>query len=144
MVGDLVYAANQLEQLLFGDVMESIQVHLLTDSESTLESVTSTKQVVTKTMRMMINDLKERLLNGEVSSIFWLLTESMWADLLTKERKLLEDLEDVLFRNVMDLKDTTINEVKAHGLEVRMSNIQNRSNPGVYPNCDPTVYIWLN
>ena len=65
-------------------------------------------------------------------------------DLLTKERKLPEDLEDVFFRNVMDLKDTTINEDKAHGQEIRMSNIWNRSNLGVSPNCDPTVYIWLN
>ena len=55
----------------------------------------------------------------------------MWADLFTKESKHPEALEDVLFWNVMDIKDTTINKVKAHGQEVRMSNIWNRTNPDV-------------
>ena len=64
---------------------------------------------------MTIVDLKERLLNGEITSIAWLPTERMWADLLTKERKLPEDLEDVLFKNDMNLQYTTINEVKAFG-----------------------------
>ena len=53
----------------YEDVSERIPVHLFTDSESTLESLASTKQVAAKTMRMTIIDLKERLLNGEVSSI---------------------------------------------------------------------------
>ena len=55
----------------------------------------------------------------------------MWADLLTKEINIPEALEDVLFRNFMDVKDTTINKYKANGQEVRMSNIQNRINPDV-------------
>ena len=37
---------------------------LFTDSESTLESVASSKQIVTKTLRMTIVDLKERLIKG--------------------------------------------------------------------------------
>ena len=68
----------------------------------------------------------------------------MWADLLTKERKIPEALEDVLIRNVMDIEDTTINKVKAHGQEVMMTNIRIRMNPGVSANCDPTVKIRLN
>ena len=63
----------------------------------------------------------------------------MWADLLTKGTKLPESLEDALFRNDVDIEDTTINEVKAHGQEVRMTNIWNRINSGVSTNCDPTV-----
>ena len=54
-------------------------------------------------------------------------------------QKLPKALEDVLIRNVMDIEDTTINEVKAHGQEVRMTNIWNRINPGVSANYDPTV-----
>ena len=95
-------------------------------------------------MRTVIIDLKERILSGEITSIAWLPTRNMWADLLTKESKLPEALEDVLFRNVMEIKDTTINEVKAHGQEVRMLNIQNRTNPDVSTNCDPTVLIRLD
>ena len=92
----------------------------------------------------MIVDLKERLLSGEITLIAWLPTRNMWADLLTKESKLPEALEDVLFRNDMDIKDTTINEVKDHGQEVRMTNILSRINPDVSTNCDPTVEIRLS
>ena len=77
-----------MEQLLYGEVTGRIPIHLFTDSESTLESVASSKQVVTKTLRMTIVDLKERLIRGEITSIAWLPTERMWADLLTKEKKL--------------------------------------------------------
>ena len=126
MVEDAVYAAHQVEQLLYGEVSGRIPVHLFTNSESILESVASSKQIITKTLRMTIVDLKERLVKGEVTSISWLPTERMWADLLTKEKKLPEDLEDILFRINMDLQDTSLNEVKAFGQEVRMTNIRNR------------------
>ena len=53
-----------------------------------------------------------------------------WAYLLTKETKLPEALEDILIKNVMNIGDTSINEVKIHGQEVRVSNIQNRMKPG--------------
>ena len=75
----------------------------------------------------------------EITSIAWLPTRNMWTNLLTKESKLPEALENVLNWNVMDIEDTTINEVKAHGQEVRMTNIRNRINPGVSTNYDPTV-----
>ena len=121
-----VFSANQLELLLYGDVCGRIPVCLFIESESTLESVASSMQIITKTLRMTIVDLKERLLRGDITKYSWLLTERMWADLLTKERKLPEDLEDVLIRNNMNLQDTSINEVKAFRQEVRMTNIQNR------------------
>ena len=47
MVEDSVYAASQMEQMLYGDVLRRIPICLFTDSESTLESVTSSKQIVT-------------------------------------------------------------------------------------------------
>ena len=119
--------------------MRRIPICLFTDSESMLESVTSSKKIVTKTLKTVIADLKERLHSGEITSIAWLPTRNMWAELLTKKSKFPEALEDVLFRNDMDIKDTTINEVKAHGHEVRMTNKRNRINPGVSTNCDPTV-----
>ena len=71
-------------------------------------------------------DLKERLLRGEISSIAWLPTKDMWADMLTKEMKLPEALDCILTRNDMWIENAFINEVKAHGQEVRMSNICNR------------------
>ena len=117
--------------MLFGDNSRRISIRLFTDSESTLESVASSKQIVTKTLRPVIMDLKERLLSGEITSIAWLPTKDMWADLLTKETKLPKALEDILTKNIMKIEDASINEVKAHGQEVRMSNIQNRTKSGM-------------
>ena len=75
-------------------------------------------------------DLKERLLSGEITSIAWLPTKDMWADLLTKETKLPKALEDILTKNIMKIENASINKVKAHGRKVRMSNIRNRMKPG--------------
>ena len=50
----------------------------------------------------------------------------MWADILTKEMRLPQNLEDVFLKNVMNLPKTPVNQVKAVGTELRMSNIQNR------------------
>ena len=69
---------------MYGDISRRIPIRLFTDSEATLESVTSLKQIMTKTLRMVIVDLKERLPNGEIISIAWLPMEKMWTDLLTK------------------------------------------------------------
>ena len=77
MVDDSVLAARQLELLLYGDVLNQIPVYLYTDSESTLESVASSKQISTKTLRNVIVDLKERLVNEEITSYAWLPTHSM-------------------------------------------------------------------
>ena len=103
-----------------------ILIRLFTDSESTLKSVASSKQIVKKTLRPFIMDLKEILLSGEITSIAWLPTKDMWADLLTKETKIPKALEDILARNDIKIENAFINEVKAHGYEVRMSNIRNR------------------
>ena len=77
---------------------------------------------------MTVKDLKNRLIEGDITSYAWLLTERMWADILTKEKGLPSDLEDVLTDNIMDIaEDTNVNEVKAVGDAVRMENIRNRN-----------------
>ena len=68
MVDDAVLTERQLEILLYGDILQRIPVYLFTDSESTLESVASTKQISTKTLRNVIADLKQRLIDGEITS----------------------------------------------------------------------------
>ena len=127
LVDDATFAAYQLELLLYGDYKKRIPVVLFTDSESTLESIASSKQVVNKSLRMPVCELKDKLISGEVSSYAWLPTQSMLADCLTKEMKLPESLDLVLKKNVLELPDTKVNEVKAFGTEVRMQNIRNRS-----------------
>ena len=109
IVDDAVLTARQLELLLYGDIIQRISVFLFTDSESTLESVASTKQISTKTLRNVIMDLKQRLVDGEITSYAWLPTISMWADILTKEKKMPSTFEDVFVTNNLSLEDTTIN-----------------------------------
>lgn len=72
--------------------------------------------------------MKERLVKDEITSYAWLPTQSMWADILTKEKKVPLQLEDVLTNNKMDLQDTIRNKVMAFGQKVRMTNIRNRNN----------------
>ena len=126
MVDDATFAARQLEVLLYGDYRGRIPVRLFTDSESTLESIASLKQVERKTLQMTVRELKDRLLEGEIESYAWLPTEQMWADVLTKEMRIPSGLEKVLCMNEMDLPNCNINKVKAVDGEVRMENIRNR------------------
>ena len=126
MVEDVTLMARQLELLLYGEVQGRIPVHLFTDSESTLESVASSKQVGTKSLRNVFANLKERLVRGKISSYLWLPTKNMWADILTKKMILPDALEKLLEKNEMELEDTKVNQVKAFGQGVRMTNIRNR------------------
>ena len=131
MVDDAVLAARQLEMLLYGDILQRIPIYLFTDSESTLESVASSKQISTKTLRNVISDLKQRLVDGEVTSYAWLSTSDMWADILTKEMKMPPAFENVILRNDLFLGNTSINRVMAFGQEIRMVNIRNRTSTSV-------------
>ena len=79
-----------------------------------------------KYLRVRVTDLKERLLDGEVYSYSWLPTNSMWADMLTKEMEIPLSLEDVILRNILNLPQPLMNEIRALGTKIRMSNIQNR------------------
>ena len=123
LMEDTVYASRQLDMLLFREHKKRIKVHLLTDSESTLESIASSKQIERKTLRKTIIDLKE---GGDIQSYSWLPTQDMMADLMTKEMKIPFNLEEVIMRNTLHLPQPLVNEVVTVGTEIRMKNIQNR------------------
>ena len=126
LMEDAVYLARQVEILLFGDYQKRIKVHLFTDSESTLESIASSKQIERKTLRQSIVDLKERLIDGDIQSYSWLPTGDMMADMMTKEMRMPFNVEQVIMRNIVDIPKPLVNEVVAIGPEIRMRNIQNR------------------
>ena len=67
---------RQLEILLYGDYCKQIKVKSFTGSESTLESIASSKQIDRKTLRMTVVDLKERLVDGDIFSYAWLPTKT--------------------------------------------------------------------
>ena len=77
MMEDAIFAARQLEILMFGDYRKRIKVRLFSDSEATLESIASSKQIERKTLRLTVTDLKERLVERDIHLYFWLLTKSM-------------------------------------------------------------------
>ena len=112
MMDDAVYAARQVETLYFGDYRKRIKVRLFTDSEATLESIASSKQIERKTLRLTVVDLKERLVDGDIYSYSWLPTKNMWADMMTKEMQLPPSMENVILRNVLDLPQPLMNEAR--------------------------------
>ena len=125
MVDDSALAERQLELLLYGEIFNKIPIHLFTDSESTLESVAFCKQILTKTLRNVIVNLKERLTKDEITSYAWLLMDKMLADVLTKEKKLPPKIDNIFSRNDLDLVDIAVNKVMEFGQEVQMINIRN-------------------
>ena len=71
-------------------------------------------------------DLKERLVDGEIYTYSWLPTQEMLVDVLTKEMKIPQALEDVILWNKISISQPLVNKVKAVGTEIRMVNIHNR------------------
>ena len=101
-------------------------MRLFTDSEPTLESIASSREVERKTLRPTIVDLKERLVDRHIHSYSWLPTQDMLAYVLTKEMRLPHALESFFLKNEFSLSQPLVNEVKAVGTEIRMVNIRNR------------------
>ena len=73
----------------------------------------------------MVN-LKERLVEGDVTSYSRLSTDNMLADILTKEMHLPSGLENMIKNNIMDLPENMVNQLKAFGKEIRMKYICSR------------------
>ena len=75
---------------------------------------------------MIVVDLKERLIDGDIYSYSRLPTKDMWADMMTKEMKIPPALEDIIMENIMDLPKPLMNKVRDVGTEIDMTNIRNR------------------
>ena len=77
LIDELVYIARQIKILLCGNYKKRMPVGVMTDSEPTLESIASTKQIERKGLRMTVQEMKEKLLEGEIQSYQWLSTKEM-------------------------------------------------------------------
>ena len=73
-----------------------------------------------------MQDLKEKLMQGEVTSYQWISTSDMWSDGLMKEMDMAEGLKKVLKDGECILEDKEINKVIYKDQEIRMMNIRNR------------------
>ena len=74
---DEVYVSRHLEILLYRNIKGKIQIMLFMDSEPTLESIASSRQVEMKQLRMIVKESKEKCLDGEVVSYALLHTKDM-------------------------------------------------------------------
>ena len=70
-------------------------------------------------------DLKQKIIDEKIFSYAWLPTDSMWADISTKEKMITLAFGEVIAKNNLSLGDTAINKVKAFGQEVWIKNIRN-------------------
>ena len=77
LLDEVIYIARQVEILLFGDYRKRLPVRIMTDSEPTLESIASTRQIERKGLRMTVQEMKEKLIEGEITSYQWLSTKEM-------------------------------------------------------------------
>ena len=126
LIDELVYIARQVEILLFGDYRKRMPVRVMTDSEPTLESIASTKQIERKGLRLIVQEMKEKLLEGEIQSYQWLYTKEMWADRLTKEMEIAKGLRKLLKEGKCEMVKEEVNKVICENEEIKMLNIRNR------------------
>ena len=66
MLDEVTYLARLIETLLFEEYKQRILVRIYTDSEPSLESIISTKQIERKSLQIVIQDLKERLMDSVI------------------------------------------------------------------------------
>ena len=121
-VDTAVYLSAQLSLLLFGDNRSKIPVRIYTDSIPLLESIASTRQVEQKLLRNTMTDLKEKLIDGEVSAYGWIETRAMTADVLTKEGVEVENVLEVVRENVFRKANSQQNMVVFCEGEMMMMN----------------------
>merc|ERR1711873_294114 len=126
MIDELMYMARHVEILLFGDYRKQMPVRVLTDSEPTLESIASTKQIERKGLRMNVQEMKEKLRDGEIKSYQWVSTKQIWADGLNKEMEMAEGLRQLLKEGKCEMVKEDINKVVCEKEEIKMLNIRNR------------------
>merc|ERR1712030_210960 len=110
-----------------GDYRKRMNVRILTDSEPTLESIASTKQIERKGLRMVVQEMKEKLRDGDITSYQWVCTRNIWADGLTKEMSMTEGVRKLLKEGKCEMITENINKVICEQEEIKMLNIRNRN-----------------
>ena len=69
---DFVFAASEIKMLVYEYYQRRILIILYTNFEGTLESIASTKHVYRKSLHKVIEDWKERLVDGEITLYQWI------------------------------------------------------------------------
>ena len=128
MIDELVYMSRHVEILLYGDYKKRMNMRIITDSEPTLESIASTRQIERKQLRMVVKEMKDKLREGEITLYQWVSTKNIWADGLTKEMSMTEGVRKLLKQGACSMVSQDINKVICQNDEIKMLNIRNRKN----------------
>ena len=94
---DAIFIARLIQEIYSGKKsMKQIPVIMYSDSEPLIESIYSTRQVDRKTIRHLIQMLKDTLDNKQVDKFMWVETAHMLADVLTKDSVKNDELVSIL------------------------------------------------
>merc|ERR1711867_44045 len=124
MIDQVTYMARHVEILLYGKYNKRMNVRILTDSEPTLESIASTRQIERKGLRMLVHEMKDKLRDREITSYQWISTKKIWADGLTKEMPMTDSIKNLLKHGICDMVPEDTNKVICHDDEIKMINIR--------------------
>ena len=75
---------------------------------------------------MVVQEMKDKLRDGEIDSYQWVSTKQIWADGLTKEMPMTEGVRNLLKNGKCDMVQEDINKVICQNEEIKMINIRNR------------------
>jgi len=126
MIDEVTYMARHVEILLYGKYNKKMDVRIYTDSEPTLESIASTRQIERKGLRMLVHEMKDKLRDKEITSYQWISTKKIWADGLTKEMPMTDGIRKLLKHGTCDMVQEDTNKVICQDDEIKMINIRNR------------------
>ena len=85
---------------------------------------------------MVVQEMKEKLRDGDITSYQWVSTKNIWADGLTKEMPMTEGVRKLLQEGKCEMVKENINKVICEQEEIKMLNIRNRN--GGSGNCQGT------
>merc|ERR1712177_192543 len=111
MIDEITSMARHVEILLYGKYNKKINVRILTDSEPTLESIASTRQIERKGLRMLVHEMKDKLRDRVITSYQWISTKKIWADGLTKEMPMTDGIRNLLKYGICDMVQEDTNKV---------------------------------
>ena len=94
---DVINFARLIKEIYNGaKSSDQIPIVVYTDSKPTIESIYSTRQVDRKTVRHVIQSMKDALDRGEVSEFKYVNTKEMLADVLTKDSVRSTELQETV------------------------------------------------
>ena len=94
---DAIYMSKMLSDIYLGDIEQyNIPIVINEDSKALVESLSSTKKVKRKTMRLVISSIQQSIRNGIVSNIRHVSSSNQLADVFTKRGARSDILLEVL------------------------------------------------